>query len=186
MNSNDLRALKSKRDIEAAFIQLINQNGFSKITIKDICTTALVGRSTFYRYYEDKYDLLGKLIDKYTQIIDDLLTKRMHQNTNDDLLTNLYQELDQHKNSLLCLLTVSVDNLALETSFKNVLRVHIAAYLRTLNFALPEAYIQQLYATNVITAIVWTLQHGVDPKIANMMNDMLHYLTHKYAVKTVK
>ncbi|MCT4398332.1 TetR/AcrR family transcriptional regulator [Pediococcus ethanolidurans] len=65
MNSNDLRAIKSKRDIEVAFIQLINQNGFSKITIKDICTSALIGRSTFYRYYEDKYDLLKKLITKY-------------------------------------------------------------------------------------------------------------------------
>ncbi|MCV3315390.1 TetR/AcrR family transcriptional regulator [Pediococcus ethanolidurans] len=186
MNSNDLRAIKSKRDIEVAFIQLINQNGFSKITIKDICTSALIGRSTFYRYYEDKYDLLKKLITKYTQILDDLLTKRMNKIVNDDLLINLYLGLSQHKSSILCLLTVSVDNIALETSFKNVLVVHISDYLRALDFALPKPYIKQLYANNVMTAIVWSLQHGVNPKIANMMNEMFHYLIKKYAVKAAK
>lgn len=186
MNSNDLRAIKSKRDIEVAFIQLINQNGFSKITVKDICTTALVGRSTFYRYYEDKYDLLKKLITKYTQILDVLLTKRMNKSTNDDLLTNLYLGLNQHKESILCLLTVSVDNVSLDVSFKKVLITHLSDYLRMLNFSIPELYIQQLYASNVMVAIVWSLRHGVDPKIANMMNDMLHYLTSNYAVKAVK
>jgi len=186
MNNNDLRVIKSKRDIEVAFIQLINQNGFSKITIKDICTTALVGRSTFYRYYEDKYVLLKKLIVKYTQILDNLLITRMNKSINDDLLTNLYLGLNQHKESILCLLPVAVDNTSLEASFKKVLIAHISSYLRKLNFSISDQYIQQLYAANVMTAIIWSLKNGVDPKIANLMNDMLHYLTKKYAVKAVK
>lgn len=48
MKNPDLRVQKSKRDIERAFIQLVNQKGFSKTNVKDICSTALIGRSTFY------------------------------------------------------------------------------------------------------------------------------------------
>ena len=33
---------------------------FEQLTLTDICNTALISRSTFYRYFEDKYDRLPK------------------------------------------------------------------------------------------------------------------------------
>ncbi|MBE9914095.1 TetR family transcriptional regulator [Paenibacillus donghaensis] len=54
-NSN----IRTKRDITNAFIELLTTKTFSSITIHDICEKSLVHRSTFYRYYEDKYDLLN-------------------------------------------------------------------------------------------------------------------------------
>ena len=41
---------------------------FEQLTLTDICNTALISRSTFYRYFEDKYDLLhyclGSLVEE--------------------------------------------------------------------------------------------------------------------------
>ena len=41
-----------------AFISLVKKKGFKRVTVKDILENAHVNRSTFYRYYLDKFDLL--------------------------------------------------------------------------------------------------------------------------------
>jgi AcrR family transcriptional regulator len=38
--------------------QLLYTNYFDVITVQQICEEAEINRSTFYRYFEDKYDLL--------------------------------------------------------------------------------------------------------------------------------
>ena len=37
------------------------------MSIHDICDESIVHRTTFYRHYNDKYDLLFDLIDELTQ-----------------------------------------------------------------------------------------------------------------------
>lgn len=38
---------------------LLSKNAFEKITVNELCDTADYPRSTFYNYFEDKYDLLA-------------------------------------------------------------------------------------------------------------------------------
>ena len=58
MNKNDLRVIKTRREIENAMIVLLQQKSFEKITVQNILDVALVNRSTFYQHYADKYALL--------------------------------------------------------------------------------------------------------------------------------
>lgn len=44
--------------LKTALFQLMASTPFERITLTDICTASMVPRSTFYRYFEDKYDLL--------------------------------------------------------------------------------------------------------------------------------
>ncbi|WP_329767209.1 TetR/AcrR family transcriptional regulator [Bacillus nitratireducens] len=62
MEKVDRRIIKSKEAIKNAFIELMAEKGFDKITVKDICTRADVGNRTFYLHYLDKFDLLDKLV----------------------------------------------------------------------------------------------------------------------------
>lgn len=66
-------AKRTKRAIADAYIGLLEKKAFEKITIKDILTSAEINRSTFYKYFPDKYDLtkqiLTALIDGYAQIL---------------------------------------------------------------------------------------------------------------------
>lgn len=54
----DLRVDKTRRALVMALLALLKQRSFQKITVNDICEEALVGRSTFYLHFEDKYRLL--------------------------------------------------------------------------------------------------------------------------------
>ena len=62
MSSNeDLRVVKTKRCIEAAFMTLLEEHSFDKITVQKILTQALISKGTFYAHYLDKYDLAEKI-----------------------------------------------------------------------------------------------------------------------------
>ena len=42
-----------------ALLDLLAEMPFEKISLTDICRVSMVSRSTFYRYFEDKYDLVN-------------------------------------------------------------------------------------------------------------------------------
>ncbi|MGV8026518.1 MAG: TetR/AcrR family transcriptional regulator [Anaerolineaceae bacterium] len=61
-NSTDLRVIKTKANIQMAMLTLLERKRFEDISITEIADLALVGRATFYRYYEDKYTLLKTML----------------------------------------------------------------------------------------------------------------------------
>ena len=53
----------TKEQIQQAFLSLMKSTPFEKITIDQVSQSARITRSTFYRYYEDKYQLLAEIED---------------------------------------------------------------------------------------------------------------------------
>ena len=49
---------KRKNSLALSFQELLRSEPLEKITVEQICRKADVHRSTFYRYFQDKYDLL--------------------------------------------------------------------------------------------------------------------------------
>ncbi len=39
---------------------LMTEQEFETISVKEVCDRAMVHRTTFYKHYEDKYDLLAR------------------------------------------------------------------------------------------------------------------------------
>lgn len=60
---NDLRVIKTKKNLYEALITLMKEKTFEEIKVADICKKALINRSTFYTHYQDKYELLYELIN---------------------------------------------------------------------------------------------------------------------------
>ncbi len=58
----DLRTIKTKKNLSDALILLMKQTNFENIKVADICKYALVNRSTFYNHYQDKYELLDDIL----------------------------------------------------------------------------------------------------------------------------
>lgn len=48
MNQQDLRVIKTKKNIEESFLRLLEKKSFSEITVQNILDEALINRSTFY------------------------------------------------------------------------------------------------------------------------------------------
>ena len=50
--SNDRRFKKNKKEIRRAFIDLVIEKGYDKLTISEITERADINRMTFYSHYE--------------------------------------------------------------------------------------------------------------------------------------
>ncbi|MFD3262236.1 TetR/AcrR family transcriptional regulator [Paenibacillus lentus] len=55
---NDLRVRRTHKLLWNAFEELMSEQPFSSITVNQICEKAMVHRTTFYKHFEDKFDLL--------------------------------------------------------------------------------------------------------------------------------
>ena len=58
MNKNESKYFNTAVRMDEALIALLEKKEFSYITVKEICDTAGVNRSTFYLHYENTGDLL--------------------------------------------------------------------------------------------------------------------------------
>lgn len=54
----DLRVTRTHKLLSQALFELLSKAPFEKITVKDICSKAMVSRAGFYNHFEDKYHLL--------------------------------------------------------------------------------------------------------------------------------
>ncbi len=53
----DLRVKKTQKNIREAFLSLRAKKPLEKITVKELCETALINKTTFYLHYQSIYDL---------------------------------------------------------------------------------------------------------------------------------
>lgn len=65
--TEDVRVQRSRELLQRALFELVVEKGFTAVTVRDIATRAKVNRSTFYRHYLDKYDLLNRYLDQLQQ-----------------------------------------------------------------------------------------------------------------------
>ncbi len=60
-HQTDPRVKRTHRLLQEALVELAGERGFDAITVGDIAKRAEVNRATFYRHYQDKYDLLDQI-----------------------------------------------------------------------------------------------------------------------------
>ena len=56
-----LKSHQTKSRIMEAYIQLMNNKYWDKISVKEICSHCHITRGTFYQYFSDIYDLLEQI-----------------------------------------------------------------------------------------------------------------------------
>ena len=64
MNINDPRVVKTLRQIDAALLASIAARPFREVTVARLCGEALINKTTFYKYYTDKFDCLNRYLDR--------------------------------------------------------------------------------------------------------------------------
>jgi Transcriptional regulator len=68
----DRRIKKTEQAVQAAFAKLLSEKSVEEITVKKLCETADINKSTFYLHYRDIYDCADRLRDT---IVDDFCDK---------------------------------------------------------------------------------------------------------------
>ncbi|MCI1894088.1 MAG: TetR/AcrR family transcriptional regulator [Lactobacillus sp.] len=73
----DLRVRKTRRAIIQALFSLLSKKSFETISVLDLVALAEIGPTTFYRHYQDKYDLAQAAIDDWLARLNPLLIHRL-------------------------------------------------------------------------------------------------------------
>lgn len=96
---DDLRVIKTKKILYETLIELMKTKTFEEIKVSDICTKALINRSTFYAHYDDKYELLLEFINSLKEeFINELSKNKNILNTREYYLEMIRLFLDHIEN----------------------------------------------------------------------------------------
>ena len=64
MQKEDLRVIKTLESIDGALLENLKKTPFNKITVDAICKSARINRTTFYKHYSDKYELMDSYMNR--------------------------------------------------------------------------------------------------------------------------
>lgn len=164
MKQNDLRVIKTRKNIEASFIYLLRQKDFSKITVQDILDKALINRSTFYKHYTDKYQLAEILCNEVFDLLKTGVKNRFNYTNVEDVfmvIKPLYEILSAKREEILALFTINTDTIHLYDDMSDFLKRSFYDQYKTKNKKAPDSldYLSMLYSSLVMTTIRWCLQN---------------------------
>lgn len=156
-----------------ALFSLLTSSPFEKITLTQICETAMIPRSTFYRYFEDKYDLLdccfAQLFQQENIVFDIALLK--DEKKAEEYFISLFRFLDKHK-ALYKKLIVANRKSAFLDSLQNYLETEISRSLLlefkdTASLLLPAGMYTQIIASFIISVGKYFLESNElpDPEV---------------------
>lgn len=114
----DLRILKTKKNLYSSLLELLENHAFEEIKVSEICSKALINRSTFYTHFEDKYSLLDSLIkDLKTSLINGLKENKNISNSKEyylEVINILLTHVEKEKNFYIPIVTNNRNSIAMD------------------------------------------------------------------------
>lgn len=92
----DRRVQKTRQSIMNAFIDLLAEKGFEKITVNDIAERANINRGTVYLHYVDKFDLLDKCIETHVELLLQHCANSADTNLNPSAFQSVFEYLEKN------------------------------------------------------------------------------------------
>lgn len=167
-NQDDLRVRRTRKMLQQALIDLTIEKGFAAITIQDITERAMVNRSTFYRHYLDKCDLMGQYMhDVYALISNEaFIPADEWQNTpiKPAGLVNLLRHIQDHAAFYKIMLGPQGDAGFTDDFRKNIekrLQFLLKYYSNTTPDMPPLTLCLSYLASAAVGAIIWWLESNL-------------------------
>lgn len=186
---NNPQYIRTDKAIRQALISLLKNKPFEKITVQDILDETPVTRSTFYKHYHDKYDIVEQMQEDFLNSLTEL-SREAHENPNLALLSqsNLIHE---QREILLPLLKVHTEKVNLHEVLARYSELHYLNHSNTpdkklqakvyshmiTTFALYEhdlqiASLEYMYDT-IISVLFFTLGLSEDDELRNLLKDKI-------------
>ena len=135
--------LRTDKAIKQALIHLLNVKPFEKITVQDILDETPVTRSTFYKHFHDKYEIVERMQEEY---FSSQMELRIAVHKNPQLLSHALVTQSRQNNEVLeALLKVHTENVDIR---KALAQQSAEYYLSTCNS--PTAKLEaEIFAQSV-------------------------------------
>ncbi len=185
----DRRKRKSRETIFKAFIKLLSERDFNRITVAEIIEEADVGRATFYAHFETKDYLLKELCKElFCHIFDSTTNENTEHrhifecHESDSEFLHLFKHLEKNDNYILELLSGRNNDLFLnyfKTNLMELVKKRFHSFELKENKILPEDFIINHITTTFIETVRWWVDNGrkETPEEINKYFNMLIFLT---------
>lgn len=177
----DLRDNRTKLSVKKAFFDLLSKKDLRKINIDEICNQAMIGRSTFYNHYHDKYDFLEKENQKICEIINDNLRERFLFEDVEDIFTKLFDSIDT--DSFIILIEIQEEGVNLKKDIHKILETHFTKFATKIyldeKWNISIEFSQELFCSIALTFIESTIRTGKieqNSKFINNVQKKIFYL----------
>ncbi|SHE54685.1 transcriptional regulator, TetR family [Atopostipes suicloacalis DSM 15692] len=161
MEELDLRVQRTYKLLIEAFEDLLREKEFEKISVKELCDTAMIRRPTFYKHFLDKYDFLTFFIKHKMNLIFDHAFQNLEDEEEDFFVLVFEQLLDQFDNLvyLLFRLQMNADIIveleSVQEYGQRMLRNHINTSDDNDNLSLINEYKGQIIMNLTIQSVYW-------------------------------
>lgn len=168
LNQEDKRVRRTQRLLWEALMGLLREHNLENIRVNDICQRAMVHRTTFYKHYQDKYDLLRHGIRAmYKKLLSDVdmhssQLRLVNEPAPGQLL--LFKHVAEHADFYRLMLCKGGNYL------QDLIRSYLTEtleqkfYLFAANQqknTVPVPIIVQFYAGAILTVVSWWLESGM-------------------------
>ncbi len=167
----DRRQKKTRNNIFAAFIELLSEKNYSRITVGEIIERADVGRATFYAHFETKDFLLKELCGELFDHIFDAESGSepahahiFHCDAPDSVFLHLFRHLLQNDNNILQLLSGSNNELFLHY-FKNNLTRLVQSQLTLFEDRKASELPEDFWVNHIASTLVETVRWWIDNRM---------------------
>ncbi len=162
----DLRVRRTRKLIQEALIELTVEKGYAAVTVRDITERAMVNRSTFYRHFLDKVDLLEQYMNEVKALTseDDTFTEKRSEGSDEAPpgLVQLLKHVQQFSNFYRVMLGQMGDPVFTERFRQNAsrrMRAHYASSQTEPDS--PPLDMRLVYISCAgVGAILWWLENG--------------------------
>lgn len=102
--TQDLRVVRTRKMLFAAFVKLVKEYGIERITVQQIADEAMINRATFYAHFKDKQDLYDQIFQTVMQSFEIFRNADIFVGENEvrldrleDTLTSVFENLANQK-----------------------------------------------------------------------------------------
>jgi AcrR family transcriptional regulator len=176
---HDRRSRRTHRLLAGALVALLSEHRYTELTVQDILDRADIGRTTFYRHYWDKDDLLASEMERVIEV----LSRQANTSTRDRVLPLPSFGIFQHVQEQHALYRALVHGQAIDmllTTIKTRLREQVEQHWHQILAKPIDDLSVRVTAQSVVGTFVTLLQWWMEndmPLSPAQMDVYFHQLT---------
>ena len=163
----------TKRMLKEALVKLLEKKPIEKVTVLEVCQTAEINRTTFYKYYGSQYDLMNDIQDDFLHELE--INLREQENLYS--LQNILTYIDTHRDACRILLKSATSNGFFETVLsQSLITEQLETRIAPEQSEVDRKYIKEFVVYGSYSVIrKWLLSDQPEPpeEIARIVNGIV-------------
>lgn len=162
----DLRIVRTRLLLKNALLALLEEKSLEKISVMDICDKALVHRATFYKHFDDKYDLFSYSLEEIRKSFSEFYKGTVVSDNPVEaylsIADNLLTFLQAHSKTVVAIIENNKTEAAFIMFFDEIekgMRQHLAHIRSDVNTQLPLPISSSFLTGGFLSLAIWWLKN---------------------------